>query len=105
MKKWQITQKDLLYEESRISTCKDYLKSLSSTEGIIEPAFTINTMSTFKLNSDDMIVNTLKQHQSRSKRNYALMLLTNDPDVVLIKRFRDAKKRLKNSNKNMSRYH
>ena len=81
-----------LYEESRLSTCNDYLnRSLG-----LQPGSTINTIATFKLNADDMIVNTLKQHKNKSKKDYALMLLTNDPADVFIKRFRDYKKRLKN---------
>jgi hypothetical protein len=93
-KKWSITEADLVYKESRLSTCKDYLKSLQSID-IIQPGFLINTNSTFKLNSDDLVVDTYKQHKNRSKIDYALMLLTKEPGDVFLKRFKDHKKRLK----------
>lgn len=97
-KNWQITENDLLYQESRLSTCNDYLKLSSNSKMVLQPGTRINTMSIFKLNTDDMIVNTLKQHKNKSRKDYALMLLTNEPSDVFNKRFRDYKKRLKRSN-------
>lgn len=94
-KKWCITEDDLHFEDERLSTCKDYLKSLHSTEGVIQPASIIKTKSIFKLNSDDLVVNTYKQHKNRSEKDYAIMLLTKDPADVFRKRFKDHKNRLK----------
>ena len=94
-KKWCITEDDLHFEDERLSTCKDYLKSLHSTEGVIKPASIIKTKSIFKLNSDDLVVNTYKQHKNRSEKDYAIMLLTKDPADVFRNRFKDHKNRLK----------
>lgn len=94
---WEITESDLWYNDQRRSTCTDYLISntLNDKTKIIMPSHIIRTLNRFKLNTDDLTVNTLHQHRNRLKQDYAGQLLINSPEEVFLKRYKDHMKRLK----------
>lgn len=94
---WQISEPDLWYNDERRSTCTDYLISntLNDKTKIIMPSHIIRSLNRFKLNTDDLTVNTLHQHRNRTKKDYAGELLFNSPHQVFLKRYKDHIKRLK----------
>ena len=93
-KTWDVKEEDFIYTTERISTCKDFLRTSKDGNKGMEPGYNMTIDNDFKITNEDLIVDNLKQHKSRSKIDYSRSLLTLRPEQALKLRYESYLKKM-----------